>query len=111
MGVPLFPVLRNLFQVVFEQCGLASEKKGVRMNTAQIWIAVSVFVLVVVALLLFVVGKKEKTYRLTPLSSLAFGCILTGMFFGDDRIIGYGLMGIGVILAVFDMFYKLKKKE
>ncbi len=47
---------------------------------------------------------------MTPLTGLAFGFILAGIIFGDDRLIGYSLLGIGVILAVIDIFKKLKSK-
>jgi hypothetical protein len=66
--------------------------------------------LAVIAVLVFVVGKKGEGKRLTPLVSLAFGFVLAGILFGNDRLIGYGLMGVGVILAVVDIFNKLKKK-
>jgi hypothetical protein len=75
------------------------------MNISQIWIAISIVVLAVIALLVFFRGKNRKEKRLTPLVGLAFGFIVAGMVFGNDnRLIGYGLMGIGVLLAVLDMF-------
>ena len=80
------------------------------MNISQIYIAVSIIALAIVAFLVFFVSKNRKENRLTPLASLAFGCILAGILFGADRLIGYGLMGVGVILAVIDMFNKLKRK-
>ena len=76
------------------------------MNISQIWIAVSIIVLAVIAFLVFFVNKNRKGKRLTPLASLAFAFVLAGMFFGDNRLIGYGLMGVGVLLAVVDIFNK-----
>jgi hypothetical protein len=64
------------------------------MNTSQIFIAV----------LVFFIGKSRKEYRLTPLAGLAFGFVLAGIIFGDDRLISYSLLGIGVLLAVIDMY-------
>jgi hypothetical protein len=79
------------------------------MNPSQIYIAISIVVLAIIAMLFFVSkGRKEK--RLTPLASLAFGFILAGILFGDNRLIGYGMLGIGVILAVVDMFNRLRSK-
>ena len=78
------------------------------MNTSQIFIAVSIAVLAIVALLVFFMGKSRKENRLTPLAGLAFGFVLAGILFGDDRLIGYSLLGIGVILAVVDIFRKSK---
>lgn len=76
------------------------------MNISQIYIAVSIIVLAVIAILVFFADKNRKEKRLTPLAGLAFGFVLAGMFVGDDRLIGYGLMGVGVLLAVVDMFRK-----
>jgi hypothetical protein len=78
------------------------------MNVSQIFIAVSIAVLACIAVLVFFIGKSRKENRLTPLASLAFGFVLAGILFGDDRLIGYSLLGIGVILAVIDT---LKRSE
>ena len=80
------------------------------MNASQIYILVAVVVLAVIALLVFVAGKREKRKLLSPLASLAFGFILAGSFFSDNRLIGYGLMCVGVLLAVVDIFNKSKAK-
>ena len=80
------------------------------MNASQIYIAISIAVLAVIALLVIFLGKSRKENRLTPLAGLAFGFILAGIIFGRDRLIGYSLLGIGVILAVIDIFKKLKSK-
>ncbi len=80
------------------------------MNTSQIYIAISIVVLAAIALLVIFLGKSRKENRLTPLAGLAFGFILAGIIFGDNRLIGYSLLGIGVIIAVIDIFIKLKSK-
>jgi hypothetical protein len=80
------------------------------MNVSQIFIAVSIAVLACIALLVFFIGKSRKENRLTPLASLAFGFVLAGILFGDDRLIGYSLFGIGVILAIIDMLKRSKSK-
>ena len=79
------------------------------MNTSQIYIAVSIVVLAAIALLVIFLGKSKKENRLTPLAGLAFGFILAGIIFGDNRAIGYSLLGIGVIISVIDIFIKLKE--
>jgi O-antigen ligase len=80
------------------------------MNISQIWIAISLVVLAVIALLVFFLSKNRKEKRLTVLASLAFGFVVAGIVFGNDnRLIGYGLMGIGVLLAVLDIFRNRNK--
>ena len=80
------------------------------MNTSQIYIVVSIVVLAIIAILVFVVLRNRKEKRLTPLAGLAFGFVLAGILFGEDRLIGYSLLGVGVILAVFDIFNRSKSK-
>ena len=78
------------------------------MNTSQIYILVSIIVLLIIAVLLFFVARNQKEKRLTPLAGLAFGFVLAGIIFGEDRFIGYSLMGIGVLLSIIDMIRKLR---
>jgi hypothetical protein len=80
------------------------------MNMSQIYIAISIAVLAAIALLVVFLGKSRKENRLTPLAGLAFGFILAGIIFGRDRLIGYSLFAIGVIIAVIDILKKLKSK-
>jgi len=77
---------------------------------SQIYIAISIVVLAVIALLFIISGRSKKQNRLTPLAGIAFGFILAGIVFGDDRLIGYGLMGVGVTIAVIDIFIRSKRK-
>jgi hypothetical protein len=74
-----------------------------------LYILISIAVLMVIVLLLFIVGKGRKTAKLTPLAGLAFAFVLAGVFFGQNRIVGYGLLGIGVILAVIDIVMGLRR--
>ncbi len=81
------------------------------MEASQIYILISIIVLLIVAILVFFIRKNKKQRNVfTPLAGLAFGFILAGIVFGNDRLVGYSLMGIGVLLAVIDMFRKSKKK-
>ena len=80
------------------------------MNTSQIYIVIAVVVLAVIALLVFLAGKSGKDKRFTPLAGLAFAFILAGIIFSDDRLIGYSLIGVGVVLSIIDIFRKLKSR-
>lgn len=79
------------------------------MNISQMYIIVAIVVLAVIASLVFVVGKKEESRPLTPLASFAFAFVLAGILFGENRLVGYGLMGIGMILAVVDIFNRSRR--
>jgi hypothetical protein len=71
---------------------------------------VSIAVLAIVALLIILVRKKTNENRLTPLAGLAFGFFVAGIFFGSNRFIGYSLFGVGIHLAVVDIFNRSKSK-
>ncbi len=79
------------------------------MTISQMYITLAIIVLAVIALLVFVVGRKGTGRRLTPLASFAFAFVLAGLLFGENRIIGYGLMGTGVLLALVDIFNKSRR--
>ncbi len=80
------------------------------MDTSQIYILISLVVLAVIAVLVIVVNKKKGVRKLTPLAGIAFAFVLAGIFFGTDRVVGYSLMGVGVIFAVVDIFKNLRQK-
>jgi hypothetical protein len=80
------------------------------MNASQIYVAIAIVILAVIAgLVYFASRRKEK--RLTSLASLAFAFVLAGLFFGQERWLGYGLLGIGVSLAGVDMVRKGKPSD
>lgn len=79
------------------------------MSAATGYIIISVVALALVALLLVWVGRRGRGYRLSPMAGVAFGCIVAGMIFGENRLIGYGLMGVGVVLAVIDAMNRLRR--
>ena len=80
------------------------------MDNSISYIIIALMAIAIVALLLFFVGKGTGQNRLTPLAGLAFGFILAGILFGENRLLGYSLLGVGVVLAVVDMFFRSKRK-
>lgn len=77
--------------------------------TSNLYLGIAVGGIVIVAVLVFLVGRKGQRSHLTPLAGLAFAFIISGILFGDERIIGYGLMGVGVVLAIVDIIIRAKK--
>ena len=74
------------------------------MNLLQVYILISIVVL----LIIFIV-KRERKEKLTSLAGLSFAFIIAGIIFGSNRLVGYSLMSIGVLLALIDIF-KSKKR-
>jgi len=79
------------------------------MNGSQIYILISIVVLAVIMIVLALTRKKMQK-PLSKLAAFAFSFVIAGIVFGDDRLISYSLMGIGVVLAVIDIVKKLKKE-
>jgi hypothetical protein len=79
------------------------------MEATQIWISISVIALGVIAALIAFLPGKTRSRRLTPLAGLAFGFILAGIFFSEEKMIGYGLIITGVVLSVIDIIVKFRK--
>ncbi|MBS3079084.1 hypothetical protein J4218_03110 [Candidatus Pacearchaeota archaeon] len=67
-----------------------------------LYILISIIVLLIIAILVFVIkGNKKKKFNY--LFGLAFAFILAGIIFGDNRLIGYVLIGIGILIAIIDI--------
>ena len=74
----------------------------------QIFIILSLAVIAAVVLLLFSTGRFNQQNKITPIAGLAFSFVISGILFGDDRILGYSLLAIGVMLAVVDIYDRSK---
>ena len=74
------------------------------------WIAISIIALVVIVVLLLISRRKGKQL-LNPSNLLILGisCVVLGIIFGDDRLIGYSFIGVGVLLSVIDAIRNRKQ--
>jgi hypothetical protein len=75
-----------------------------------LWIAISIAALIVIMVLLLISRRKRKQI-LNPSNLLVLGmsCVVLGIIFGDDRLIGYSLIGVGVLLSVIDAIRNRKQ--
>lgn len=76
------------------------------MSAAQAYILIALLALAVVSLLVLLSGRGGRTRRLSPLAGVALACVVSGVAFGDERFIGYALIGVGVGLAIVDIVRK-----
>ena len=77
------------------------------MDVSQVYLIISIVVLAVIALLLFVTGRNKPERGISKLAALAFAFIIAGIIFGENPLVGYSLIGVGVILAVIDIFSRM----
>jgi len=75
-----------------------------------VWIAISIIALVVIMVLLLISRRKGKQL-LNPsnLFILGMSCVVLGIIFGDERLIGYSFIGVGVLLSVIDAIRNRKQ--
>lgn len=78
------------------------------MEIAQVNILFVLASLAIIVLILLLFSQKDKKKRLTPLAGLAFCFIVAGVVFGGDKMLGYGLFGTGIILAIVDIIIKTR---
>jgi hypothetical protein len=57
-------------------------------------------------MLFYFTSRRKPEKGLSRLAALSFAFILAGIIFGENRLVGYSLLGIGVLLAVIDIYYK-----
>jgi len=75
---------------------------------SQFYLAVVLVILAAIALMIVLTRKGRQQRRLSTLAALAFVFVLAGLFFGEHRLLGYGLLAIGVVLAIIDVFRRLR---
>jgi hypothetical protein len=73
-----------------------------------VWIAISIAALVVIVVLLLI-GRGKQYHKPSNLAILGMSLVVLGIIFGDDRLIGYSFIGIGVLLSVIDAIRNRKQ--
>ncbi len=82
------------------------------MTPQQTYIAAAIAVAgVVVVLAALFVAKGRKRKAPTALTGVALAFTVAGIAFGENRLVGYGLLGIGVLLAVVDLVRKAARNR
>jgi uncharacterized membrane protein len=76
------------------------------MNMTIVYVGIVAGALLILAMLAYATVKSGRPSRLTPLAALAFVLVLAGILLGQERLIGYGLIALGVILALIDIVQK-----
>ncbi|MCX6737875.1 MAG: hypothetical protein NTY11_00390 [Candidatus Parcubacteria bacterium] len=79
------------------------------MNAQSIYIVIAIVALAIIGGLMIFMKKMRPGAKLSPLAGLAFVFLIAGIIFGENRLIGYILIGIGLIIAIFDIIKKFKK--
>jgi hypothetical protein len=81
------------------------------MSPSTIYVAISIIVLALIVLFIVITRKSRKVPAITPLAGLAFGCVVAGLVFGAERMVGYPLLGTGMVLAIIDIVRSLRSRR
>jgi hypothetical protein len=73
-----------------------------------VWIAIAIVALVVIVVLLLI-GRGRQYHKPSNLAILGMSLVVLGIIFGDDRIIGYSFIGVGVLLSIIDAIRNRKQ--
>jgi len=75
-----------------------------------LWITISIIALVVIMVLLLISRRKgNQIINPSNLFVLGMSFVVLGIIFGDERIIGYSFIGVGVLLSVIDAIRNSKQ--
>ena len=81
------------------------------MSDSTVYILIAVVAFLAIGVLVLMPGGRSFGQRLTPLASIAFILIVAGVVFGDNRTLGYSLMGAGVLVAVADIIIQRRNSK
>jgi len=81
------------------------------MNASQMYVAIAIVALGIVAIVLYFIRGRKPERKLSKLGALSLFLVIAGIVFGENRLLGYGLMATGIILAVVDIIKKSHNKN
>jgi uncharacterized membrane protein len=76
-----------------------------------LWVAISIIALIVIVVLLLIARRGGSQYpKPSNLAILGMSLVVLGIIFGDDRLIGYSFIGVGILLSVVDAIRNREKQ-
>jgi hypothetical protein len=76
-----------------------------------LYIALSLVVLWIIALAAIVTRKSKKPKQPSKCAMVAILLVISGIVFGEYRLLGYSLIGAGVLLALLDILKNLERRS
>jgi hypothetical protein len=80
------------------------------METLWLIIAIAVGIILIAVAIAFPTRKKKLTVQDNALLPLGITFVVLGIIFGDDRLVGYSFIGVGVLLSIISAVRGLRKK-
>jgi hypothetical protein len=78
----------------------------------ELWliIAIAAGVISIAIVIAFVTSKKKQAIQDNALLPLEIAFVVLGIVFGDDRLVGYSFIGVGVLLSIIGAVRGFRKK-
>jgi asparagine N-glycosylation enzyme membrane subunit Stt3 len=78
----------------------------------ELWliIAIAVGIISIAIAIAFLARKKKQAFQDDTLLTLGTTLVVLGIIFGDDRLVGYSFIGVGVLLSIISAVRRLRKK-
>jgi hypothetical protein len=84
--------------------------EGVLMEELWSIIAIAVGIVSIAIAIAFLTRKKKQAIQDNALLPLGTTLVILGIIFGDDRLVGYSFIGVGVLLSIISAVRGLRKK-
>jgi membrane-bound ClpP family serine protease len=80
------------------------------MTAAELYIALSLVILAIIAFIaMYTRISKRPKHPPSKLAMVAIMLVISGIIFGENRYIGYSLLGAGVLLSILDILKNLNR--
>jgi hypothetical protein len=74
-----------------------------------VYIITAIIALVIIAIFFIFVQKNTGQKQPSGIVYIGLLFIIAGIIFGEDRLFGYSLIGLGAILSIFDIIVKWRR--
>jgi peptidoglycan/LPS O-acetylase OafA/YrhL len=75
-----------------------------------LWLLIAVGAAVILVAVILLRGKKERAREDYALPTLGSILVVLGVMFGDDPLIGYSFIGVGVLLSIISAIRSRSKR-
>ena len=76
----------------------------------ELWLIIAVGIIAIAVAIAFLTRKKKQAIQDDALLTLGTTLVILGIIFGDDRLVGYSFIGVGILLSIISAIRGLRKK-
>jgi hypothetical protein len=76
----------------------------------ELWLIIAIAVGIISIAVTFLTRKRKQAIQDDAFLTLGIALVVLGIIFGDDRLVGYSFVGVGVLLSIVCAVRGLRKK-